>query len=297
MFLEIFPMSVLKLKRTPMHYRAKVFSSAKIIINNPINNQYRYPCRKWNKAMNCTFSVVSNCCPKKDIEKNMHTTYANLIDFDSNKTRICRQQQYRYLSVMRNQSDNAKSSDIDSKVRDKEQLSEESNEAYMNTCIDPNLNVFEKKEHNQVSEIRSIPNMITIGRMISAPILIMALYSDMKNVVFYGIMIAGFTDWLDGYIAKTYNMKTILGAFLDPVADKIIIGCIATGLTLKGLIPLQLACLIIARDVGILGTGLYLRYVEKTEDENFFDTSLISFNIEPSLLSKVSFLHQASSSD
>jgi cardiolipin synthase (CMP-forming) len=88
-----------------------------------------------------------------------------------------------------------------------------------------------------------------------------------------GVLIAGFSDWLDGYIARRYNQQTVLGAFLDPAADKVVIGSLTLGLALKGLLPMPLAVLIVGRDVLILAMGFVQRAREKPKDAFFFDTT------------------------
>ena len=72
-------------------------------------------------------------------------------------------------------------------------------------------------------EINTIPNIITMSRIISSPLLAIAIANDMKFIAFSGCIIFAFTDWLDGYLATKLNQKTVLGAFLDPVADKVFI--------------------------------------------------------------------------
>ena len=75
-------------------------------------------------------------------------------------------------------------------------------------------------------------------------------------------LISGFLDWLDGYIAKTFNQKTVLGAFLDPLADKIFIGSVTIGLTMKGLFPVPLAMIMIGRDVFFVAALFAIRATE-----------------------------------
>ena len=58
--------------------------------------------------------------------------------------------------------------------------------------------------------------MITLSRIIASPFLAYAITLDMKEVALGGCLLCGFSDFLDGYIAKNYNQKTVLGAFLDP---------------------------------------------------------------------------------
>lgn len=110
----------------------------------------------------------------------------------------------------------------------------------------------------------------------------------MKEIALGGCIIFGLSDWLDGYIARTYNQQTALGAFLDPLADKIFIGALVIGLTSKGLFPLPLATVIIGRDVLLVAAAFTMRVQERPEGAPFFDTSdSATFEIVPSNLSKV----------
>jgi cardiolipin synthase len=125
-------------------------------------------------------------------------------------------------------------------------------------------------------------------RILASPGLSYAIASDMKGVAFGGCIIFGISDWLDGYIARTYNQKTVLGAFLDPVADKIFISALVFGLTMKGLFPLPLAMVIVARDVILVAGSFILRASERPPGAPFFDTTnSATFEIVASDLSKI----------
>lgn len=137
-------------------------------------------------------------------------------------------------------------------------------------------------------EINTIPNMITMSRIVASPLLSVAIAYDMKAVALGGCVLFGFSDWLDGYLAKKLNQKTVLGAFLDPMADKVMIGALTLGLVAKGLLPIPLACVIIGRDLTLVAASFALRAIERPAGSTFFDTTdSATFNIVPSDLSKV----------
>ncbi|VAX09117.1 CDP-diacylglycerol--glycerol-3-phosphate 3-phosphatidyltransferase [hydrothermal vent metagenome] len=74
--------------------------------------------------------------------------------------------------------------------------------------------------------INSIPNMLTLARIALIPVFVVIYYlpweySNLVCTVVYGL--AGITDWLDGYLARRLNQSSALGAFLDPVADKLMV--------------------------------------------------------------------------
>ncbi len=65
-------------------------------------------------------------------------------------------------------------------------------------------------------------------------------------------MVAGLTDALDGMLARVLKQRTMLGQYLDPVADKLLLSTLFLVLTYKGLIPARVTVLVFGRDVGIL---------------------------------------------
>lgn len=137
-------------------------------------------------------------------------------------------------------------------------------------------------------EVNTIPNIITMSRIVSSPLLTLAIVNDMKTAALCGCLAFAVSDWLDGYLAEKLNQKTVLGAFLDPVADKVFIGALSVGLVWKGLLPLPLAGVIIGRDVALIAASFALRAMERPSGARFFDTTdSATFKIIPSDLSKV----------
>lgn len=77
-----------------------------------------------------------------------------------------------------------------------------------------------------MSTITSLPNLLTLMRIVLIPVLVVVFYLPFHwvNTVAAGIFfLAGFTDWLDGYLARKLKMMSPFGAFLDPVADKLLV--------------------------------------------------------------------------
>lgn len=135
--------------------------------------------------------------------------------------------------------------------------------------------------------IYTIPNVITTARILSSPFLTYAVMNDMKIAALGGCVVFAFTDWLDGYLAKTLDQRSLLGAYLDPAADKIMIGALTAGLVYKDMIPIPLAGLMLARDVALMSCAAYLRHRDKPADKAFFDVEDTTFVIVPSMMSKV----------
>jgi cardiolipin synthase len=84
------------------------------------------------------------------------------------------------------------------------------------------------------------------------------LWQHQVMSAFWLMLLAGFSDALDGFLARRYGWQTELGTLLDPLADKFLIAAMYLVFTLQGLIPLWLVALILTRDILILlGAGVY----------------------------------------
>jgi cardiolipin synthase len=106
----------------------------------------------------------------------------------------------------------------------------------------------------------NLANLITISRLLMVVPLIWLIATDRVYAAFWLLVVAGMSDALDGYIAKNFNARTELGAYLDPLADKTLLDGIYIALALAGWLPLWLALLVVARDVLIvLGVALIQR--------------------------------------
>lgn len=79
-----------------------------------------------------------------------------------------------------------------------------------------------------MSTLRSLPNILTLMRIVIIPIFILVFYLPFRwaqGAAAILFALASFTDWLDGYLARKWEQMSPFGAFLDPVADKLLIAC------------------------------------------------------------------------
>ncbi|MBI3703622.1 MAG: CDP-alcohol phosphatidyltransferase family protein [Rhizobiales bacterium] len=106
----------------------------------------------------------------------------------------------------------------------------------------------------------SIPNLITLGRILLVPIVVWAIASGTMWIAFVLFLVAGVSDAVDGFLAKRFHMTTELGAYLDPLADKALIVSIYLALGVNGLIPRWLVIMVVSRDILIVG-GIMLSWV------------------------------------
>jgi cardiolipin synthase (CMP-forming) len=107
----------------------------------------------------------------------------------------------------------------------------------------------------QKSRILTVPNQLTFLRLGFLPFFIIAIHSDRYDWALGILIAAGISDGLDGLLARGLNQKTPLGAYLDPIADKLLMFSSYFVLALKGKIAWWLAILVLGRDVIILTAG------------------------------------------
>lgn len=98
----------------------------------------------------------------------------------------------------------------------------------------------------------SIPNLITLGRVILVPVVFWLLLTGELQAAFLAFVVAGISDAVDGFLAKRFNWETELGAYLDPIADKLLIVCIFIALGVTARLPSWLVILVVSRDVLIV---------------------------------------------
>ncbi len=104
----------------------------------------------------------------------------------------------------------------------------------------------------QKSRILTVPNELTFLRLAFLPFFIIAIKYDRYDMALGILFAAGISDGLDGLLARLLNQKTTLGAYLDPIADKLLLSSSYLVLALKGRIAWWLAIMVLGRDVLIL---------------------------------------------
>ncbi len=111
----------------------------------------------------------------------------------------------------------------------------------------------------------SLPNMLTYGRIAAVPALVACLYflkGDVARWSAFGLFVlAGITDWLDGYLARAWEQQSTLGAMLDPIADKLLVGAALMMLVYDGTIgqvSIWAAVIILCREILVSGLREFL---------------------------------------
>ena len=106
----------------------------------------------------------------------------------------------------------------------------------------------------QTDRVFTIPNILTMLRLIAVPGFLWLLLGPHADGAAAGVLIAsGFTDWLDGYVARSTGTISRLGQLLDPLADRLFILGALVGLLLRGMVPWWLPALLVGRDLVLAG--------------------------------------------
>ncbi|MFL7901864.1 CDP-alcohol phosphatidyltransferase family protein [Azospirillum argentinense] len=108
----------------------------------------------------------------------------------------------------------------------------------------------------------SIPNIITFGRILVVPVAVYFILAGELGVAFWLFVGAGVSDAVDGAVARMFRARTVLGAYLDPIADKALLVSVYVSLGHIGVLPLWLVILVVFRDLMIVG-GVMLLYTLK----------------------------------
>lgn len=104
----------------------------------------------------------------------------------------------------------------------------------------------------RLNPLRTAPNILTLLRICMMPFLVAAVLDNRYQTGFVLFVIAGLSDALDGLLARKLQQRTVLGQYLDPVADKLLLSTLFLVLTYKGLIPLEVTVLVFGRDICIV---------------------------------------------
>jgi cardiolipin synthase len=126
----------------------------------------------------------------------------------------------------------------------------------------------------------NIPNTLTLGRIVLVPVVIWLIVTGQMLGALLVFLLAGATDAADGFLAKRYGWRTELGAYLDPIADKALLGSIYVTLGLAGHLPAWLVIAVVSRDILIVGAVVLSWMLSRP------------LTMQPLLISKVNTLFQ-----
>jgi cardiolipin synthase len=110
----------------------------------------------------------------------------------------------------------------------------------------------------KLSEIFTAPNQLTLLRMVFVPFIVIHLVEGRYLWALVVFVIAGFSDGLDGLLARTLHQQTLLGQYLDPIADKLLLSTIFLVLSILHKIPWKFTVVVFSRDISILAASAVL---------------------------------------
>lgn len=110
----------------------------------------------------------------------------------------------------------------------------------------------------KLSQLFTAPNQLTLLRMIFVPFIIIHLVGGHYSWALILFVLAGFSDGLDGLLARTLKQQTVLGQYLDPIADKLLLSTMFLVLSILHNIPWKFTVLVFSRDVFILAASAVL---------------------------------------
>lgn len=127
--------------------------------------------------------------------------------------------------------------------------------------------------------VLTLPNALSTLRLLGVPVFLWALVDERDLLALVILMLSGVTDYLDGKIARAFNMESRVGAFLDPIADRLYILTTLLGLAWRDIIPIWLVVALLAREAVMAVMLLYLRQRGQTGLPVHFVGKAATFNL------------------
>ena len=137
--------------------------------------------------------------------------------------------------------------------------------------------------------LKNVPNALTIARFILIPFIIVSLVKEEYILTFIFLTVSALTDVLDGYIARKFDLISIFGKLVDPLADKSTQIAILTTLALKGIIPIWMIIVIFLKEFAMIAGASFLYGKELVVSSKWYGklaTVLFYFAIVSSLAIK-----------
>uniref|UniRef100_A0A2M4AS23 cardiolipin synthase (CMP-forming) n=1 Tax=Anopheles triannulatus TaxID=58253 RepID=A0A2M4AS23_9DIPT len=182
--------------------------------------------------------------------------------------------------------------ECDSVLQAKKLLLQEKREGLVRDIRERKEKVRERVEEVIEREnIATVPNLLCIGRIVASPYLGYVIVQSEFRLAMALLIVAGLTDLADGWIARNWpNQASRLGSFLDPMADKVLVGSLVIAMSYIDLLPLWLTAMIVFRDVFLISAGFVIRYVSLPKPRTlsrYFDVTHATAQLAPTFVSKL----------
>lgn len=123
--------------------------------------------------------------------------------------------------------------------------------------------------------VAAVPNLISLARLLAVPFVVWLILVDRHGVAFWVFVVAGISDAVDGFLARQLGVRSVLGGFLDPLADKALLMSVYITLGYRGQIEAWLVILVVFRDMLIIGGAI------------LYQTMTQALKMQPLFISKV----------
>ena len=145
-----------------------------------------------------------------------------------------------------------------------------------NETMHQDRTVAAKRNPSMIRQALSVPNQLTMLRLLLLPFVLISMIYERHDLAFWLFIAAAVSDGIDGIVARHFNQKTLLGEYLDPIADKLLLSSCFIVQALIGAIPLWTTVLVLSRDVVIIATVAVV--VLTTDIRNFPPSRLGKIN-------------------
>jgi cardiolipin synthase len=108
-----------------------------------------------------------------------------------------------------------------------------------------------------------LPNVLTLGRLVSVPLIVYLMLIDEMWIAFWLFVASGVTDALDGLLARVLDARTLVGSYLDPIADKALLVSVYVMLGHAQYLPVWLVILVVSRDLLIIGGAILQQMLDQ----------------------------------
>ena len=138
---------------------------------------------------------------------------------------------------------------------------------------------------------------MTLSRLLATPAIGYLIIHNHHLYAFSLFAYAAISDLLDGWIARSWNLQTVVGSVVDPMADKLLMTTLVTCLAVNGSLSMPLFALILGRDVSLAVSAFYYRYASLPAPKTmarYWDFSLPSAEVHPTTISKFNTFLQLS---
>ncbi|MGH6932463.1 MAG: CDP-alcohol phosphatidyltransferase family protein [Dongiaceae bacterium] len=123
--------------------------------------------------------------------------------------------------------------------------------------------------------VTATPNLISLARLLAVPFVVWLILVDRHGIAFWVFVAAGISDAVDGFLARQLGVRSVLGGFLDPLADKALLMSVYVALGYRGQIDTWLVILVVFRDMLIIGGAI------------LYQTMTQSLKMQPLFISKI----------